>query len=84
LEADGKGSGRNGHARWLSADLMSNGSAMEVKQTRNYYLGLNLLLVVVFVFFLEYSVWIVHSVMFVSDKSSYDLRNRKVQQMVDS
>ncbi|XP_066345412.1 uncharacterized protein At5g41620-like [Miscanthus floridulus] len=30
LEADGKGSRRNGHARWLSADMMSNGSAMEV------------------------------------------------------
>jgi len=32
LEADGKGSRRNGHARWLSADMMSNGSAMEVRK----------------------------------------------------
>ncbi|EES11990.1 hypothetical protein BDA96_06G050700 [Sorghum bicolor] len=30
LEADGKGSRRNGHARWLSADMMSTGSAMEI------------------------------------------------------
>ncbi|XP_062225439.1 uncharacterized protein LOC133924080 [Phragmites australis] len=30
LEADGKGSRRNGHARWFPADMMSNGSAMEV------------------------------------------------------
>ncbi|PWZ46259.1 Uncharacterized protein Zm00014a_032890 [Zea mays] len=29
LEADGKGS-RRGHARWLSADMTSNGSGMEV------------------------------------------------------
>lgn len=30
LEADGKGSRRNGHARWFLADMMSNGSVMEV------------------------------------------------------
>jgi hypothetical protein len=30
LEADGKGSGRSGHGRWFSADMMSNGSTMEV------------------------------------------------------
>ncbi|GJN27856.1 hypothetical protein PR202_gb15911 [Eleusine coracana subsp. coracana] len=30
LEADGKGSRRNGHHRWFSADMRSNGSAMEV------------------------------------------------------
>ena len=30
LEADGKGSRRNGHGRWISADMMSIGSAIEV------------------------------------------------------
>ncbi|CAL5027916.1 unnamed protein product [Urochloa decumbens] len=30
LEADGKGSRRYSHGRWFSADMMSNGSAMEV------------------------------------------------------
>ncbi|KAJ1270610.1 hypothetical protein BS78_06G065700 [Paspalum vaginatum] len=30
LEGDGKGSRRNGYARWFPADMMSNGSAMEV------------------------------------------------------
>ncbi|PAN37768.1 hypothetical protein PAHAL_7G120500 [Panicum hallii] len=30
LEADGKGSRRNGHGWWFSADMMSIGSAMEV------------------------------------------------------
>lgn len=31
LEADGKGSWHNGHGQWFSADMMSTGSAMEVK-----------------------------------------------------
>ncbi|CAO2034731.1 unnamed protein product [Urochloa humidicola] len=30
LEADGKGSRRYSHGRWFTADMMSNGSAMEV------------------------------------------------------
>ncbi|CAL5032548.1 unnamed protein product [Urochloa decumbens] len=30
LEADGKGSRRYSHGRWFSADMMSNGSAMEL------------------------------------------------------
>ncbi|RCV33281.1 hypothetical protein SETIT_7G071400v2 [Setaria italica] len=30
LEADGKGSRRSGYGRWFSADMMSNGSTMEV------------------------------------------------------
>ncbi|KAF8697173.1 hypothetical protein HU200_036172 [Digitaria exilis] len=30
LEADGKGSRRNGHGRWFVEDMTSNGSAMEV------------------------------------------------------
>jgi hypothetical protein len=31
LEADGKGSRRSGHGRRFSADVLSNGSPMEVK-----------------------------------------------------
>ncbi|KAF8656770.1 hypothetical protein HU200_060494 [Digitaria exilis] len=47
LEADGKGSRRNGHGRWFVEDMTSNGSAMEV--TKSTFTGIGKSLNIMFV-----------------------------------